>query len=398
MQSIGRPDVPGIAVSAHDQARPIEVDGNAETLSVFVNGREVLLDTVDVRLELRSLDGTVGLTGSQLDETLRFDLTAERQRTIDRWLVVVRDGAGREVHRFDGEGSPPSHLEWDGRSSDGSMLLGGEIYQYQLSTTWLDGPAATSPRRLFGVNRTSAISLELTGEAFESGSDRLSDRAQEVMSQAAEVLREHPDERILIEGHTDDVGQPAYNLELSRRRAQAALDYLVAVQRLPVDRFVLSAFGEGQPLATNDLEEGRRLNRRVEIKGDFREVDRSSVANVPRTPARVAINGVGVELGSREDFHHSLEDTGDTDLEIQAADSLGRSSRKTIPLPRLEITAPSGEFVVPLEIGRSCAGGCGFFAPSSRPGGCRPSAQRPWRSSRRTDRRFRTRTDRLPLV
>ena len=209
VERIGESAVHGVAVSAEDQQRPIAVEGNAEALSVFVNGREVLLDSADVRLDIQSLDGTVGLTGSRLDEPIRFDLEAERRDTINRWLLVVRDGAGREIHRFAGDGPPPPQIFWDGRLSDGKLLQGGEIYQYQLATSWIDGPGATSPRRLFGINRTSAISMELTGEAFESGSDRLSDRAQSVMAEAATLLREHPDERILIEGHTDNVGTDA---------------------------------------------------------------------------------------------------------------------------------------------------------------------------------------------
>jgi OOP family OmpA-OmpF porin len=78
-------------------------------------------------------------------------------------------------------------------------------------------------------------------------------------------LKGWPEIRVEVGGHTDSAGGDGYNLRLSQDRAQAVLDYLV---ENGVERTRLSAkgFGEGQPLADNATDGGRRQNRRVELK------------------------------------------------------------------------------------------------------------------------------------
>jgi outer membrane protein OmpA-like peptidoglycan-associated protein len=81
----------------------------------------------------------------------------------------------------------------------------------------------------------------------------------------ANVMLQYPDTLIRVEGHTDSTGTEQYNLDLSARRA-------VAVKNLIVQRGVSSTrvepitFGESRPIATNETEAGRQMNRRVEIK------------------------------------------------------------------------------------------------------------------------------------
>jgi outer membrane protein OmpA-like peptidoglycan-associated protein len=69
----------------------------------------------------------------------------------------------------------------------------------------------------------------------------------------------------VVAGHTDSIGDEAYNLDLSKRRAQAVLDYLAALGVAP-DRLTSVGYGESQPIADNATEEGRAQNRRVVIR------------------------------------------------------------------------------------------------------------------------------------
>jgi OOP family OmpA-OmpF porin len=67
-----------------------------------------------------------------------------------------------------------------------------------------------------------------------------------------------------IAGHADSQGSPERNLELSRRRAQAVLDYFVSRGEDP-ERFVAVGYGDTRPIADNSTEEGRQKNRRIEF-------------------------------------------------------------------------------------------------------------------------------------
>jgi outer membrane protein OmpA-like peptidoglycan-associated protein/tetratricopeptide (TPR) repeat protein len=78
------------------------------------------------------------------------------------------------------------------------------------------------------------------------------------------LMNENPNMKILISGFTDNVGKPADNLKLSTGRAVAVVNYLVA-KGLKKERLSFKGFGEAKPIATNDTEEGRALNRRTEL-------------------------------------------------------------------------------------------------------------------------------------
>ncbi|MCB1832791.1 MAG: OmpA family protein, partial [Geminicoccaceae bacterium] len=67
-----------------------------------------------------------------------------------------------------------------------------------------------------------------------------------------------------VQGHTDSTGATDYNQGLSERRAQSVLDYLTG-KGVEAERLTAVGFGENRPIASNDTEEGRAQNRRVEI-------------------------------------------------------------------------------------------------------------------------------------
>jgi outer membrane protein OmpA-like peptidoglycan-associated protein len=87
----------------------------------------------------------------------------------------------------------------------------------------------------------------------------------EVLERIHEVLVYYDEAPVRIHGHTDSVGDPGYNQQLSERRAEAVRAYLVDRLGVPGDRLTTRGFGETRPVASNDTEEGRALNRRVEV-------------------------------------------------------------------------------------------------------------------------------------
>jgi OOP family OmpA-OmpF porin len=85
-----------------------------------------------------------------------------------------------------------------------------------------------------------------------------------LLAQVAQVLRDHPSLRVRVEGHTDDRAADALNATLSRQRADAVRDHLVQ-SGIDAGRLEAAGFGETRPVASNDTEEGRGKNRRVEF-------------------------------------------------------------------------------------------------------------------------------------
>lgn len=107
--------------------------------------------------------------------------------------------------------------------------------------------------------------IVLRGIQFDFDKSNIKPEWRPVLDEGARVLKENPNVKVVIEGHTCSIGTDSYNLGLSERRAKSVEDYFVA-KGISKNRMSTVGFGERKPIADNSTEEGRRLNRRVEIK------------------------------------------------------------------------------------------------------------------------------------
>jgi outer membrane protein OmpA-like peptidoglycan-associated protein len=113
--------------------------------------------------------------------------------------------------------------------------------------------------------------LEKNGRAkvydlyFDFASANLRPESDKVLNEIAQVMHAHPDWKLTVEGHTDNVGGNTSNLDLSKRRSQAVIDALVRSYDISENRFRTAGFGASRPVDTNDTLEGRARNRRVEL-------------------------------------------------------------------------------------------------------------------------------------
>ncbi|HWQ69942.1 MAG TPA: OmpA family protein, partial [Patescibacteria group bacterium] len=107
--------------------------------------------------------------------------------------------------------------------------------------------------------------IVLKGVNFEFDSAELTQPSHAILDDVAKILAKHSDLKVRIAGHTDSKGTAAYNKKLSQRRAESVMNYMVS---RGVNRANLTAvgFGEEQPIASNDNDEGRAKNRRVELQ------------------------------------------------------------------------------------------------------------------------------------
>jgi OOP family OmpA-OmpF porin len=105
---------------------------------------------------------------------------------------------------------------------------------------------------------------ELQGVHFDFDRAELTAEGRRILDEAARILQNNPHVRVDIVGHTDSRGSDEYNQGLSERRAESVRSYL-AGRGIAQSRMTASGRGESQPIATNDTDEGRARNRRVEL-------------------------------------------------------------------------------------------------------------------------------------
>lgn len=103
-----------------------------------------------------------------------------------------------------------------------------------------------------------------SGVNFAFDSSELTAEAKKNLDAVAEIFIEFPDTELMIEGHTDSVGDENYNMKLSKRRADAVVAYIKS-RGVAGNRFKVEAFGETRPRFDNDTKENQAKNRRVEI-------------------------------------------------------------------------------------------------------------------------------------
>jgi outer membrane protein OmpA-like peptidoglycan-associated protein len=105
----------------------------------------------------------------------------------------------------------------------------------------------------------------LNGILFATAEAKILPESIKVLNRALESLQAYPTATIIIAGHTDSVGSESDNMALSLRRAQAVKDWLVA-RKINAARIKVAGKGETEPVASNDTEEGRAKNRRIEFE------------------------------------------------------------------------------------------------------------------------------------
>ena len=148
-----------------------------------------------------------------------------------------------------------------GRSRSLELYLGGRETDPVFLTNLR---VAAGGRRLYDA-LTANGRAATRGIYFEFGSDEPRAESTPTLKEIGAMLQAHPDLRLAIEGHTDDIGNADANLALSARRAEAVRRYLIAAYGIDPARLEARGFGGSRPVAPNSTAEGRQTNRRVEL-------------------------------------------------------------------------------------------------------------------------------------
>ena len=210
------------------------------------------------------------------------------------WLKVT---AGRKYFRGDllrvGQATVPLTVQVNGEArvlqtvaARGTFKVGADAVDLQLwvlddpafplvlksiqgrssgQTVRIDYPTAQPRATVLEEALTETCRAELHGIYFDFGQASLLPASQPALAAVAKLMQANPEWTLRIEGHTDNVGGAAFNLDLSQRRAAAVRDALAKQFALAGNRLVASGFGLTRPVAANTTLEGRAANRRVEL-------------------------------------------------------------------------------------------------------------------------------------
>ncbi len=340
--TIGRPAVMGMSLQGESKQKPVQVQGNVVAMLAVINGALDTLPGADIQLASRSVADMIEIRGGKLTTPAIFRPQIESNDQVHSWRFVIDEPDGMRVRTLQGDGNVPEAIEWDGRDETGQLVKGGKIFQYQLLIDYLDNSHARTAVQLFGVNRSEVLSVNMSGGAFKTGSFDLSDDAKRILAESAQVLKQYPEEQVVVEGHSDSMGAEALNMQLSKRRAEQAARFLIEEQGVPTEQLIVQWFGEDQPMVSNDTDLGREINRRVEVKGNFNAQAEVKLFDQYRIEPEVKVNGEILPLDGRGRFQRSFDANELDQFDLSMINSRGNELHAIINVPTLQLTSLQG--------------------------------------------------------
>ena len=281
--------VPGEERKTHSQTR-VTVDTVAPTFKISAEPIIFVADALAV-------DGspvhrpTIHFKKERVDGNI-IDTFA----SIAHWQITILADGQRVLDQQQGYGSPPNPFLWNEQTNLLNQLMPkpetgaginephtaiiptakdkGSIYHCVVTLCDLAGNCATETtslsvidlRQLSGRQDQRGLVLSLPGIMFDTDSYQIKTGTYDgELAEIAQAINAYPEAEVIIEGHTDDIGDADYNLELSERRARSVRDYLIEQFQIDPARLLALGRGELDPVTTNDSEENRQKNRRVDI-------------------------------------------------------------------------------------------------------------------------------------
>jgi outer membrane protein OmpA-like peptidoglycan-associated protein len=192
---------------------------------------------------VKRYEAPAGLTALQILDAYRAALLKAQ------WsLVSVQRDAGAGL---------AGHYGLNGRNIWATIHIGDSTYEIAVAD-------ATVGEAKLEANLGAHCHLALTGVLFDFNKSKLKPESDAVLEQIGAVMKKVQTLRLEVQGHTDGIGSEEFNLPLSKARAHSVVVWLTD-HGVAADRLDAHGYGKTRPIATNDTDEGRAQNRRVEI-------------------------------------------------------------------------------------------------------------------------------------
>ena len=179
-------------------------------------------------------------------------------------LGATAGGVGTGVIKFNAANDTPSDRTMAGYTAAGAAVGGvvGALLGHYICDPVEEPVAQAAPVEPAPPSGTQIA--ELRGTHFAFNSAKLTPQGEAILDEAVAVMDKHQQIQVRVEGNTDSIGSDAYNMKLGQRRADSVEQYLVA-HGISASRLSTVSFGESKPIGSNDTEEGRAKNRRVDL-------------------------------------------------------------------------------------------------------------------------------------
>jgi len=213
------------------------------TTAPFGEGAEAVTDRLVAAIQSQK-DDRENLQASLQERNARIDRLQKTADSLDTRLATLEQR----------KGSMSAELQTQ-RERERMMNRVREVFQ---------------PAEAEVLTSGEAVIVRMKGLNFASGSSEIQPKNFGLLTKLQQVIREFPGP-VLISGHTDARGNDALNMKLSEKRSDAVRQYLTANMDIAPDRIRAVGRGESEPIATNETEEGRLKNRRIDVTIGFQE-------------------------------------------------------------------------------------------------------------------------------
>ncbi|MEW5796572.1 MAG: OmpA family protein [Candidatus Zixiibacteriota bacterium] len=221
-----------------------------------------LQKTIDqLQREREDLTARLSAVMSTIGGDLSLDEPADMIHAIDSSLTVMIAERSQLAQQVAAEQSKLTQL------TEEHQEVSSELQQRQAREERLiQAKAMIDPTQgEILVSGANDIVLRLSGLSFAAGKSELTEEHVPLLEKVKQIIALFPESPLVVEGHTDDRGDPAANTQLSEKRAFAVMQYLRQAMSIPSDRIRAIGYGSEKPIASQATAEGRAKNRRIDI-------------------------------------------------------------------------------------------------------------------------------------